>query len=149
MNSEEYQILLKDPLWIKKRNYIVTRDRHRCTKCGNKTNLNVHHLFYVEGKKPWEYPNHTLITLCQDCHIAWHEEYGIIRKLGFTKRERFDKRIEKRDRKKEALRRRRHNKKVQKIQEYLKHKKIPVAKQQVGRERYRKKIDGVWTIIVK
>lgn len=35
--------------------------------------LNVHHKYYIEGKKPWEYDNDALITLCQDCHKLEHQ----------------------------------------------------------------------------
>lgn len=35
--------------------------------------LNIHHKYYVEGKKPWEYPNDALVTLCEDCHQKIHE----------------------------------------------------------------------------
>lgn len=37
-------------------------------------NLHVHHNYYVEGKLPWEYEDHALITLCNTCHSALHEE---------------------------------------------------------------------------
>lgn len=36
--------------------------------------LNVHHKYYVEGKKPWEYSNDVLITLCTNCHEKVHEK---------------------------------------------------------------------------
>ena len=35
--------------------------------------LNVHHKYYVNGKKPWEYDDEALITLCQDCHCLEHK----------------------------------------------------------------------------
>lgn len=35
--------------------------------------LNIHHNYYVRGKKPWEYPNDALVTLCEDCHKKRHE----------------------------------------------------------------------------
>ena len=35
--------------------------------------LNVHHTYYIEGRKPWEYDNETLVTLCEDCHKKRHE----------------------------------------------------------------------------
>lgn len=35
--------------------------------------LNVHHKYYIAGKKPWEYDNDALITLCQDCHGLEHK----------------------------------------------------------------------------
>lgn len=34
--------------------------------------LNIHHNYYIRGKKPWEYPNDALVTLCEDCHKKRH-----------------------------------------------------------------------------
>ena len=34
--------------------------------------LNVHHSYYIRGKKPWEYPDDALVTLCEDCHKKRH-----------------------------------------------------------------------------
>ena len=36
--------------------------------------LNIHHTYYIEGKKPWEYENEALETLCEDCHKKRHEK---------------------------------------------------------------------------
>lgn len=36
--------------------------------------LNVHHTYYIEGKKPWEYEDSALVTLCENCHKKRHEE---------------------------------------------------------------------------
>ena len=33
----------------------------------------MHHLCYRKGAKIWDYPDHTLITLCEDCHRMEHE----------------------------------------------------------------------------
>lgn len=64
-----YYEALKSPKWQKKRLEIMERDNFKCRKCGDKdTTLNVHHLEYGKGKKPWDYDNFKLITLCQDCH---------------------------------------------------------------------------------
>ena len=30
--------------------------------------LTVHHLYYLKGKDPWDYPDEALITLCEECH---------------------------------------------------------------------------------
>jgi hypothetical protein len=35
--------------------------------------LNVHHHYYTKGKRPWEYPDDALETLCRDCHIEVHK----------------------------------------------------------------------------
>lgn len=36
--------------------------------------LHVHHKYYVKASLPWEYPDDALITLCMDCHTAFHKE---------------------------------------------------------------------------
>lgn len=35
--------------------------------------LNIHHQYYIQGLKPWEYDSESLITLCQDCHMKVHQ----------------------------------------------------------------------------
>ena len=39
--------------------------------------LNIHHTYYIEGKKPWEYEDEALETLCEDCHKKRHEKAPI------------------------------------------------------------------------
>ena len=65
----KYSDLLKDVRWQKKRLTILKRDNWRCTGCGwNEGSMHVHHKIYLPGKRPWEYPNKTLATLCEACH---------------------------------------------------------------------------------
>lgn len=67
--EDSYRELLKDPRWIKKRNEILTRDENTCQYCGRSDRyMHVHHNLYVKGRKPWEYDNKDLITLCNRCH---------------------------------------------------------------------------------
>jgi len=35
--------------------------------------LHVHHLYYVKGRDPWEYPDFALVPLCDDCHAFQHD----------------------------------------------------------------------------
>jgi len=64
-----YWEMLRDPRWQKKRLEVMERDKWKCRYCGTKeTTLNVHHTFYERGKAPWEYPNDSLMTLCEPCH---------------------------------------------------------------------------------
>lgn len=35
--------------------------------------LNVHHEYYIQGHKAWEYDNSVLVSLCVDCHKKRHE----------------------------------------------------------------------------
>lgn len=68
-----YSEQLRDPRWQRKRLEIMQRDGFACIACGStiKT-LNVHHIQYVAGHAPWEYPDSELHTLCQDCHADEH-----------------------------------------------------------------------------
>jgi hypothetical protein len=64
-----YADLLKDPRWQKKRLQIMERDKFTCRSCGDtKTTLNVHHAYYEKGKMPWDYPDESLVTWCEECH---------------------------------------------------------------------------------
>jgi len=73
-----YSKQLKDTKWQKLRLKIISRDQHKCTKCGTDKYLVVHHLYYVYGHKPWEYPHSALITLCNECHKDWHKKYDVV-----------------------------------------------------------------------
>lgn len=72
MNKKEYAKLLLDPLWRAKRVEILERDKHTCTRCKSRNDLQVHHLVY-EDDFPWESKNEDLITLCSSCHKLWHK----------------------------------------------------------------------------
>lgn len=39
--------------------------------------LNVHHEYYQEGKRPWEYPDEALTTLCWSCHEELHKNIKV------------------------------------------------------------------------
>lgn len=101
-----YWELLRDPRWQRKRLEVMQRDDFTCQCCDKKTQtLNVHHMYYERGLSPWEYPNESLQTLCEDCHefiegrltelkraiglSDWHDIEFVI---GFLrgKRSRFD-----------------------------------------------------------
>lgn len=65
----KYSELLKDPRWQRKRLEILQRDNWTCRQCGStEDTLHVHHHYYEKGKKPWEYDDRILITLCEGCH---------------------------------------------------------------------------------
>ena len=76
MNKSAYSELLRDPRWQKKRLEIMQRDDFHCTVCGDGENtLNVHHCYYEGGKPPWDYPDASLITICESCH-QWETDCG-------------------------------------------------------------------------
>lgn len=68
-----YADKLKDPRWQKKRLEIMQRDGFMCVWCYDESStLHVHHLEYRND--PWDVPNSSLITLCEDCHTADHHD---------------------------------------------------------------------------
>jgi 5-methylcytosine-specific restriction endonuclease McrA len=69
-----YSDKLATPEWLERREKIKARDGHACVLCGAKKPLHVHHLRYVRGKEPWEYPDEALVTLCAQHHAAIHDE---------------------------------------------------------------------------
>ena len=73
MTKEEYSIHLQHPKWKAKRQKILIRDGFCCKKCGEKNNLNVHHIHYIENNLPWQVPDDFLVVLCRECHIKEHE----------------------------------------------------------------------------
>ena len=73
--SFKYKDYLKTEYWINLRNKILKRDNYRCTKCGSKRNLQVHHKKYRGYYK--ELPK-DLITLCSMCH--WYQ-HSYLRKV--------------------------------------------------------------------
>lgn len=47
----------------------MSRDNWGCVLCGaTEMELQVHHIKYLPGKEPYDYPDHLLQTLCADCH---------------------------------------------------------------------------------
>ncbi len=71
-----YIELLKNPKWKLKSQKILKRDNYKCTVCGSKKYLQIHHTYYFEDyPEPWLYPNDSLITLCNNCHIKWHLQH--------------------------------------------------------------------------
>jgi hypothetical protein len=70
-----YANLLLDHRWIKKRKECLGHDKYSCQSCHKsypKVTLCVHHLGYVTGWMPWDYPLTLLQTLCLECHNKVH-----------------------------------------------------------------------------
>lgn len=80
-----YGELLFRPEWKLKREQILLRDNYTCQFCGStqKNELQVHHrqYHYISRlgifKKPWDYPDECLITICKCCHDKGHSKYKI------------------------------------------------------------------------
>lgn len=68
-NNSSFWELYKHPFWQKKRLEVMERESFQCEECKSKNEtLNVHHSYYVRGRKPWEYPSEHLHCLCDECH---------------------------------------------------------------------------------
>lgn len=60
--------------WKKKRAEILKRDHKRCKICGNKTGLQVHHIYSLDTHPKMKLENSNLITLCSCCHHKAHNQ---------------------------------------------------------------------------
>ena len=59
------------PDWYTRREKVIKRDRKRCLKCHNPSQLHVHHK--IELKKGGSNSLDNLITLCNKCHLNEHK----------------------------------------------------------------------------
>lgn len=69
---------LQDVRWRKKRLAVIARANFKCQHCGvTDCAFDVHHLYYIKGKRLWQYPYKALLALCRQCHTKWHEQYRL------------------------------------------------------------------------
>jgi hypothetical protein len=68
---EEYMDKLQDPRWHAFTD-LVKRRRVTCQKCDDSMHLQVHHIRYLPGLEPWEYPLSEVLLLCVECHESIH-----------------------------------------------------------------------------
>lgn len=52
---------------------VLKRDNYKCTKCGSKESLNVHHIKSFSENKDLRFDINNGITLCNNCHIEVHK----------------------------------------------------------------------------
>ncbi len=70
------------PKWQKKRLEILERDGYQCLECDETENpLHIHHGYYEKDKKPWDYHEVTLRTLCETCHKEAQDTLDTIKML--------------------------------------------------------------------
>lgn len=60
--------------WKNKRAEILLRDNSQCKICGNKNNLQVHHIYSLDNYPEMKLENSNLITLCTSCHHDVHNQ---------------------------------------------------------------------------
>ena len=64
---DEYKAYLNSKEWDEKRTNRLIMDDFKCRLCGNRSNLQVHHIIYPIHFGDEEMQD--LITLCRDCHF--------------------------------------------------------------------------------
>lgn len=64
---------LQDERWLLRRRSAIARVGSKCQECGKGGRLEVHHLYYVKGKRVWQYPYKALKVFCRSCHEKWHK----------------------------------------------------------------------------
>ncbi len=68
---KSYKSYLKSKYWALVRREVLKRDRKKCTVCGSKKNLQVHHTTYAHKYREHEHLG-DLLTTCKDCHYKFH-----------------------------------------------------------------------------
>ena len=71
-NSELYFDFIKSKYWGEVRKKVLIRDKRKCTKCGAKRFLHIHHKSYRNHYNEHEHLE-DLITLCRECHGEVHK----------------------------------------------------------------------------
>lgn len=67
--AETYQELLQSSEWATRRREVLEAEKYQCCECGEENQpLQVHHRYYLRGRKPWEYPDGALMCVCESCH---------------------------------------------------------------------------------
>lgn len=66
----------KQTQWKRFSQTIIEANNYCCSRCGRKetegATLQVHHKYYEQNKKPWEYPISACEVLCKACHAKEH-----------------------------------------------------------------------------
>ena len=69
LQPDSYKKYLRSPQWAIKREKVLRRDGYKCTQCGSKRSLQVHHKTYARIYKE---KLEDLVTLCKKCHKKVH-----------------------------------------------------------------------------
>lgn len=79
--AESRSLGYSDPRWKELRETVLASAGYRCECCGDEEKrLHAHHMFYLAGHKLWEYDDHYLCCLCEDCHNDWHNANDDLRR---------------------------------------------------------------------
>lgn len=79
--AESRSLGYSDPRWKELREKVLAYAGYRCESCGaTDKRLHAHHTFYLAGHELWEYDDHHLCCLCEDCHNEWHNANDDLRR---------------------------------------------------------------------
>ena len=82
--NKEYESLLRDPRWQKRRLEFMSAKGWKCEMCGDdREELHVHHRSYIKGNRPWEYEDSWMECLCGTCHALRHLGYAKVEKYVY------------------------------------------------------------------
>jgi hypothetical protein len=80
-----YSEKLKDPRWQRRRLEVLAAANWTCQECqSSDQTLHVHHNFYRSRTEPWEYPDHALRVVCEECHELAEEQRREFKALSET-----------------------------------------------------------------
>lgn len=66
---------MRDPRWLRFAEEVCNHYGRACRGCGDPDRgLIVHHLRYVDGLEPWDYPMKLMAVFCYECNIGAHQE---------------------------------------------------------------------------
>jgi 5-methylcytosine-specific restriction endonuclease McrA len=82
LKAVPYDAYLRSPEWQRKRRHALERADHRCEACGNREQLDVHHMTYENRGQ--ELPS-DLVVFCRSCHDQWHAGKKYVRGRWVTK----------------------------------------------------------------
>ena len=73
--SQPYSKKLQSPKWQRFRLTHCERANWRCEHCcAEDSQLHVHHMTYLRGREPWDYPAEAIAVVCDRCHAEWHDQ---------------------------------------------------------------------------
>ncbi len=68
-----YEEDLSHPNWRNLRERLFKKANYKCSKCSRQGgSLEIHHKYYVDGKRAWEYPEDAFEVLCTKHHAEVH-----------------------------------------------------------------------------
>lgn len=72
--KKTYAEKLLDPRWQCRSAAMIRNRGERCQECGQTREesgdrLETHHVIYLRGVEPWEYPDELLRVVCHTCHL--------------------------------------------------------------------------------